>query len=333
VTAYLDSSPMSHERRLKVVPIARSVPIARVILLTLLALAGVVGISGCRSMPSNTATVSSTVVREPTGVSTFTTRAEGTFEPVDLTIRYGDETSQFGRLRVPARRASAVPVVVLIHGGFWRDDYGLDLMDPLAADLNGRGYATWNIEYRRVGEDGGGYPGTLVDVAAAVDQLIKRADMDALDLAKVVFIGHSSGGHLALWAASRSSLSVGQPGAGPRVVPRLAIGLGPIGDLHAADNEALGGGAVAQFIGGHFDEFPDRYAIATPSTGVGVKLAVVLGSDDDIVPARFTEPPSAARVETINSVGDHFALIDPMSSAWASVVALLEREVPVARPR
>ncbi len=301
-----------------------------------MAVVGSLAVSACTSgsVPSTTATATATsavtftgtsaVIEESTGVSVST--------PVDVTVRYGDEPSQFGRLRVPAARSSAVPVVVLIHGGFWRDEYGLDLMDPLADDLDRRGYATWNIEYRRVGEPGGGYPGTLVDVATAVDRLVRLADTYALDLANVVLVGHSSGGHLALWAAGRGSLTAGQPGASPSVVPRLSIGLGPVVDLRGADGEALGGDAVAQFIGGHADAYPDRYAIAAPAAVTGVKLAVVRGSDDDIVPARFTEFASAADVETIEVAGDHFALIDPTSSAWSEVITLLARDLPVVGP-
>jgi acetyl esterase/lipase len=282
-------------------------------------------VTACTSEPSITGTDTSIVIEESTEVSVPA--------PVDLTIRYGEEPSQFGRLRVPGRRFSAPPVVVLIHGGFWRDEYGLDLMDPLADDLDRRGYATWNIEYRRVDEPGGGYPGTLIDVATAIDKLVRLADIYTVDLANVALVGHSSGGHLALWAAMRGSLAVGQPGASPSVVPRLGIGLGPVVNLRRADAEALGGDAVAQFIGGHFAEYPDRYGIAAPPTAAGVKLAVVRGSDDDIVPARFTEYPLATDVETIDTAGDHFALIDPKSVAWSEVITLLRRELPVVRSR
>lgn len=247
--------------------------------------------------------------------------------PVELEVRYGGEPSQFGQLRLPAEQISPVPVVVLIHGGFWRAKYGLDLMEPLAADLDSRGYATWNIEYRRVGQAGGGYPGTLVDAAAAVDHLTELAPTWSLDLADVVFIGHSAGGHLALWAAGRGSSSADQPGAGPRVVPRLAVGLGPVVDLEGGDAAGLGGGAVTQFIGGPLAQFPDRYAIASPVVG-GVKVVVVRGTEDDIVPARFTEP-AGDQVELIDVPGDHFDLIDPTSRAWAAVTAVLGRDHPV----
>ena len=250
-----------------------------------------------------------------------------------LTIAYGPDPSQFGQLWLPVA-SGPHPVVVLIHGGFWRATYGLDLMDGLAADLASRGLATWNIEYRRVGQAGGGYPGTLDDVAAALDILPTFATKHALDLGDVVVVGHSAGGHLALWAAGRSSLPAGAPGANPLVVPRLGIGQGPVFDLAAGDRLGLGGGAVTDFIGGTVAQYPDRYAIATPSTAAGVPLAVVQGSDDDIVPAEFTLTAAASAalaadgsplVTVVQVPGDHFALIDPTTPAWQAVIDLIQR--------
>ncbi|MEO7396996.1 MAG: alpha/beta hydrolase, partial [Ilumatobacteraceae bacterium] len=234
----------------------------------------------------------------------------------------GAEPSQFGQLWLPSGDGPAA-VVILIHGGFWRASYGLDLMEPLAHDLVRRGYAVWNIEYRRVGQPGGGYPGTLEDVAAAIDSLATVAETYSLDLASAVVVGHSAGGQLALWSAGRSALTDGQPGANPTVSPRLGIGQGPVFDMRAGDSEALGGGAVTDFIGGSFDEFADRYAVATPSTN-GAPLAVVRGSEDDIVPVRFTVPTPVGDVQVVEVDGDHFSLIDPASEAWQAVIRLIE---------
>ncbi len=271
--------------------------------------------TGCTSNVQETSTPST-----PTGQSAATTARQ------PATIHYADGDSQFARLGLPPGMGPH-KVVVLIHGGFWRSDYSLDLMDPLAIDLNSRGYATWNIEYRRVGEAGGGFPGTLVDVAAAVDHLASVAERYRLDLSAVTFVGHSSGGHLAMWAASRDAIAPGRPGAEPRVVPHLAIGLGPVFDLEAGAAEGLGNAAVTNFIGGPVEDYPVEFADASPSLGSTTPLVVVRGVDDDIVPRRFTEPSKPTppgRVRFIDVPGDHFALIDPASIAWKATVDLIK---------
>src|SRR5258706_4695885 len=122
-----------------------------------------------------------------------------------IRLAYGAEPFQFGELYLPDN-AGPHPVVILIHGGYWRARYGLDLMIGLAHDLAARGVAVWNIEYRRVGNPGGGWPGTLLDVALAADNLKIVAQAYALDLQRVIPIGHSAGGHLAFWPAARPNL-------------------------------------------------------------------------------------------------------------------------------
>lgn len=251
--------------------------------------------------------------------------SEGSEIAGPVRISYGNAPSQFGDLWLPAVDARAVPLVILIHGGFWRGAYGLDQMIPLAADLVSRGYAVWNIEYRRMGEPGGGYPGTLEDVALAVDAIADVASEYSLDVDSTVVVGHSAGGQLALWSAGRSSLPPAAPGASPIVVPRLAIGLGPVFDLRAGDAEGLGGGAVTDFIGGSAAVFPERYDVATPRTAPGCALAVVRGTDDDIVPERFTVLTPVGTVTAVDVPGDHFELIDPSSRAWQAVIDLIER--------
>jgi len=116
---------------------------------------------------------------------------------------YGEHRSQFGVLRLP-ELAGRRPVIIAIHGGFWQSRYGLEENDKLAEDLTHRGYATWNIEYRRVGEEGGGWTGTFRDVVTAVNYLSQLSKQYPLDLSRVVLLGHSAGGHLALWLAARS---------------------------------------------------------------------------------------------------------------------------------
>ena len=241
-----------------------------------------------------------------------------------LRIAYGDDPLQFGDLYLPdaAGAADGLPVVVLIHGGFWRNRYGLDLMVPLADDLVGRGYAAWNIEYRRVGDAGGGWPGTLTDVAAAVDRLATLSPEHGLDLGRVAIVGHSAGGHLALWSAGRTAIAAGSPGADPTVVPVVAIGQGPVVGLASAAEAGLGGGAVVDFLGGPPESHPDRYLVATPSLSAGPAMLAVVGSADDIVPPPFsvdTAQPGAVEVVTVDGA-DHFDLIDPSHAAWSAVV-------------
>jgi dipeptidyl aminopeptidase/acylaminoacyl peptidase len=234
---------------------------------------------------------------------------------------YGSHPHRFGDLHLPAG-AGPHPVVVLLHGGFWRDRHGLDLMDPLCADLVTRGWAVWNVEYRRLGESGGGWPTTADDVAAAVDAL---ADLGApLDLGRVVAIGHSAGGHLALWLAGRRDARVRLAGA---------VSQAGVADLVEGHRLGLSDGVVAQFLGGTPDEVPDRYAAASPLARVptGVPVLLVHGEADENVPVtltqRYAEAARAAgdRVEVVlRSRDGHFEHLDPGSAAWAAVLHWLE---------
>jgi acetyl esterase/lipase len=225
-------------------------------------------------------------------------------------------------------------VAVLLHGGFWRRRYGRDLMSPLAADLTRRGWATWNLEYRRVGPGaGGGWPGTFEDVAAGVDALADLPEREALDLDRVACAGHSAGGHLALWAAARPGLPAGAPGAGPRVRVGLALSLGGVVDLEEAERRGLGDGAVRDLLGGGPSRVPERYALASPAARLplGVPQVLVHGAEDDTVPAALSEGYSRRAVAAgdpcellvLPGVG-HFEPVDPASSAWAAAVERLE---------
>ncbi|MDY7099847.1 MAG: alpha/beta hydrolase [Actinomycetota bacterium] len=311
--------------------------LALVCLLSLIAACGSSGADGTSAGSTTSGSAApdptSTSPTQPTSSSNpITTSAEGTVAPSTTValrsravIAYGDGPSQFGELWLPDADGPS-PVVVLVHGGFWRDTFGLDLMDDLAADLVATGRAVWNIEYRRVGEPGGGWPGTLDDVAAAVDHIAVLAGDHPLDPGRLAIVGHSAGGHLALWAAGRASLAADAPGGGPRVVPAIAVGLAPVVDLVGAAEDGVGLGAVDALLGGAPDELPDHYDVATPALTGDVPVVVVRGDADIVVPDPYTLPPGAlpAVVEVVDVAGaDHFDLIDPGHEAWAAVVERL----------
>jgi len=260
--------------------------------------------------------------------------------PERLTVAYGQNRHQKGDLHLPAGTARGLPVVVVVHGGFWRAGYGYDLGTPLATDLANAGYAAWNVEYRRVG-GGGGWPTTFSDLAAAVDALAAAVQERAggrLDLDRVVAVGHSAGGHLAVWAAARRGLPPDAPGAAPRVRLRGAVSQAGVVDLAAAAREGLGGGAAQALLGGGPGAVPERYAVASPyeRLPLGVPVALVHGEADDIVPIGQSERYAAeARrrgdaVELVRLPGTgHFELIDPATEAWRAcrreVARLLDR--------
>lgn len=244
---------------------------------------------------------------------------------------YGPDASEQGHLWVPAAE-DPVPVVVLVHGGFWRRAFGADLMEPLATDLFERGYAVWNIEYGRVGEARGGWPHTLEHVASAVDYLTVLAEHFPLDLERVAVVGHSAGGHLALWTGSRNLLPDSAPGANPAVEPKLVVGQGGVSDLYAAAEDRIGNGAVVDFLGGTPDEVPERYEVAQPRQG-SAAVVLINGKLDNIVQQRYSLRPGIEVTEVVIPGADHFDLIDPAHDAWAAVIDALIGPLTSAEPR
>jgi acetyl esterase/lipase len=247
--------------------------------------------------------------------------------PEPRRIAYGDHSSQFGELTLPAGPPRAV--VVVVHGGFWRQRYGLELGRPLAADLAAVGYAAWNVEYRRVGGEGG-WPATFDDVAAAVDVLAGPA-AGLLPLDRVVAVGHSAGGQLATWLAARPGLPADAPGAAPAVCLRGVVSQAGVLDLVDAERNGVGNGAASDLLGGGPDDVPDRYALASPveRLPLGVPVVCVHGTADLNVPIRQSERFVAAAGEEAELVtlpgADHFAVIDPASAVWKACRDGVER--------
>jgi acetyl esterase/lipase len=238
---------------------------------------------------------------------------------------YGPHPDQYGELWLP-EGARLPGTVVVIHGGFWRARYDASLGRPLARDLAARGWVTWNIEYRRVAR-GGGWPGTLEDVSAAIDLLATLG----VDQSRTVAIGHSAGGHLAAWAASRPNLADGTPGADPAVRLSGVVTQAGVLDLVTAAQTGVGGRAVPDLLGGMPGEVPQRYAVADPLTLAPAPAAVVClhSRRDEAVPFAQSEAYVAAahragaRARLVETKGDHMALVDPGSPEWATVVELL----------
>lgn len=256
--------------------------------------------------------------------------------PADLKIAYGAEPLQFGELWLPSG-AGPHPLVIVIHGGCWRADLpGLEMMDYMAADLRAQGLAVWNVEYRRIGHQGGGYPGTFSDIAQAVDHVRTLAAPHRLDLTRVVLTGHSAGGHLAVWALGRGRLPAASPlwAADPLQV-RGAVPLAGIIDLeayHADGPDECGGPGTIDALVGAPARSGDVYADTSPPRfgPLGAPQVVISGALDHIVPSRFGAAYGAAALaagdptEVIDFQGaGHFELIDPTSPAWPRIHAEL----------
>jgi acetyl esterase/lipase len=245
------------------------------------------------------------------------------------TFAYGAHRSQRADLHLPLG-VGPHPVVVTVHGGSWQKRYGRIVMRGLAHDLVRRGWAVWNIEYRRLGE-GGGWPATFADVGAAIDHL---ARLDApLELGDVTLLGHSAGGHLALWAAGRAGLPAGTPAAEPAIDARRVVSQAGVCDLAGA-YELWRGGAVRALMGGSPEELPQRYALADPIARVPLEQPALLvhGVEDRVVAVRLSRSYRDAAcaaggtvelVEVAGPAGAHRAHIDPRGAAWAPVVRWL----------
>lgn len=250
------------------------------------------------------------------------------FEKVDFDyqVPYGEEELQIGELRTPLSQ-DTFPLVIFIHGGCWLSDYNLDHVSTVCADLVKEGYAVWTPEYRRVGNEGGGYPNTFKDIQASVDYARTLADIYPLDIENVVIMGHSAGGHLALWLATQQNLSKNSRLYNPNPLPiKGVISLAGITDLAAYDK--IGNDcstAVAKLMGGTAIDKESRYYKSSPIhlLPANVPIRLVHGEKDNIVPISQSEA-FAKRANTkgmdvkVLSVkeGGHFDMVSPYSAAW-----------------
>jgi acetyl esterase/lipase len=237
-------------------------------------------------------------------------------------VRLRRSVDERGEWWEPVGAPTPLPTVVLVHGGFWRSGYDRHLEDALAADLAGRGYLVWNVDYRPASEP---WPATLVDAAAAYDAVGTGARAALVDRERIAVVGHSAGGHLALWLASRHRVTAGAPGAcGPDwLPPALSVGQAPVAALERAAEQQLGVGAALALVGGAPDDVPDRYAVADPTSLAPATCTVVLihGRDDDVVPIEQSEHYATAATSAGGAVrlhtyaGGHYEHLDPSSAA------------------
>jgi acetyl esterase/lipase len=249
----------------------------------------------------------------------------------DATIRYGEAPAQVVELFRPKGRGPH-PVVVLLHGGCYQAQFqGLPQTSAIAADLARRGYAVWNVEYRKLGEPGAGYPGTFQDVAAALDRIRAEASRYGLDTARVVAVGHSAGGHLAMWAAARAKLPKDSPlwVADPLRLSAV-ISLAGIGDLEGQGDvfsHACGAETFPRMVGGRLADTSPARLLPT-----GVPLWTVHGTFDHVMPpftgreyaAKARAAGDRAEVVVIPDAG-HFDVVIPTTAAWTTVVGLIDR--------
>lgn len=256
--------------------------------------------------------------------------------PPDHRIAYGSDPNQFGELRLPPGNGPH-PVVVLIHGGCWMPYAGASAMGPMAEALKKDGIATWNIEYRRLTQSGGGWPGTYLDVGHVMDHLRSIAGAHRLDLSRVVVVGHSAGAHLAMWTGIRmklnrgSSLFIPNPLAVTGIV-NLAGRIDMTQGIQEYEATCQGEPVVTNLLGGSPEQVSDRYRDTSANRHVplGLSQTLIWGEYEEYVPMKFAEDYVQAatkagdRIQFIRVPGvGHFETASPVSRAWPAVQAAI----------
>ena len=248
-----------------------------------------------------------------------------------MVLQYGRDSNMFAELQFPLGEGP-FPLLFVIHGGFWLAAYDLQHISPLCAEIASCGIVTCSLEYRRVGQEGGGWPGTFLDIANGTEYFRKVLIRDRrVDVGRAAVMGHSAGGHLALWLGGSHRL----PKSSALHVdhkPWLTgvISLAGVADLCNAWDLRLGSGAIDRLVGGSPDQYPERYSEASPIELLPMEIKQVLihGRDDEIVPIiqseRFFQSARAAgdkaSLVPLDGVG-HFELIDAESEAWDVVAS------------
>jgi acetyl esterase/lipase len=254
--------------------------------------------------------------------------------PAGLKIAYGAEKSQFGELSLPKGKGP-FPVIVWMHGGCWSSEFGIGHGRTFVNALVKEGYAVWSLEYRRVGEAGGGWPGTFLDVAAATDRLRDLSKRYHLDLRRVIVGGHSAGGQLALWLAARDKIDRGSAIWTPNpLMPQAVLALAPASGLtELISRKSACTPLIEGLMGGSPEQVPDRYQAGEPERllPIGIPQAIVVGELDEDwawvgqTYVRKAESAGDKNVELFEAPrSGHFELITPQPPAWPQVRAALQ---------
>ncbi len=252
--------------------------------------------------------------------------------PPDLSLAYGPRPEHVVDVRLPPAQDPA-PLVVVVHGGFWKRGYDRSHAGPQSAGLAAAGHVVATVEYRRVGRLSSGWPGTFDDVALLADTvvgLVAAATPGRVDTARVCFVGHSAGGHLVAWIAARHRLPAGCRWRTEAPTAAAVVPLAGVVDLAVADRLGLGGNAARGLLGGPPRRRPGRWAVADPARllPTGVRTVLVHGTADRVVPVEvalsFVGAARASGDEVVlhELPGvEHYALIDPLAPAWPMVLA------------